>query len=83
MQYKSLNIYAIKSKNLQNMHYAWICSTKGQNMQTCMEKVSLSGVIKSWNEYLQSLRSVIILYKNMHLHGNLGSSYQSSEIYCF
>ena len=32
MQYK-VQIYAIKSKNLQNMHYAWIYSPKGQNMQ--------------------------------------------------
>ena len=56
------------------MHYAWIYSPEGQNMQTCTEKVSLFGVVKSWNEYLQSLRSVTILYKNMHLHGNPGSN---------
>ena len=24
-------------KKLQNMHYAWIYSLKGQNMQTCTE----------------------------------------------
>ena len=56
------------------MHYAWICCPKGQYMQTCTEKVLLFGVVKSWNEYLQSLRSVTSLYKNMHLHGNPGSS---------
>ena len=44
-------------------------------MQTCTEKVSLFGVVKSWNVYMQSLRSVTILYKNMHLHENPGSSY--------
>ena len=55
------------------MHYAWIYSPKGQNMQTCTEKVSLFGVVKKWNEYLQNLRSVTILYKNMHLLGNPGS----------
>ena len=59
------------------MHNAWICSPKGENMQTCTGKVSLFGVVKSWNEYLQSLRSVTILYKNMHLHGNPGSSYDT------
>ena len=48
---------------------------KSQNMQTCTEKVSLFGVVKSWNECLQSLRSVTILCKNMHLHGNPGSIY--------
>ena len=32
-------------KNLQNIHYAWIYSSKGQNMQTCTEKVSIFGVI--------------------------------------
>ena len=63
-------------KNLQSMHYAWIYSQKGQNMQTCTEKVSIFGVVKSSNEYLQSLRSVTSLYKNMHLHGNPGSTYQ-------
>ena len=57
------------------MYYAWIFSPKGQIMQTCTEQVSLSGVVKSWNEYLQSLRSVTNLYKNMHLHGNPGSSH--------
>ena len=51
---------------------------KGQNMQTCTEKVSIFGVDKSWNEYLQSLRSVTILYKNMYLHGNPGSSHDLS-----
>ena len=56
------------------MHYAWIYYPKGQNMQTWTEKVSLFGVVKSWNEYLQSLRSVTSLYKNMHLHGNPGST---------
>ena len=34
-------------KNLQNMHYAWTYSPKGQNMQTCTEKVSIFGVAKS------------------------------------
>ena len=34
------------------------------------------GILKSLNEYLQSLRSITNLYKNMHLHGNPGSSYQ-------
>ena len=59
MQYKSLNtVYDIKSKNFQNMHYAWICTPKGQNMQTCTEKVSLYGVVKSWNKYLQSLTKI-------------------------
>ena len=43
-------------------------------MQTCTEKVSLFGDVKSLIEYLQSLRSVTSLYKNMHLHGNPGSS---------
>ena len=38
-------------------------------------KVSIFGVVKSSNVYLQSLRSVTSLYKNMHLHGNPGSSY--------
>ena len=52
---------------------------KGQNMQTCTEKVSLFGVVKSWNKYLQSLRSVTILYKDMHLHGNLDSSYEEPK----
>ena len=60
--------------NLLNMRYAWIYSSKGQYMQTCTEKVSIFGVVKSWNEYLQSLRSVTSLYKNLHLHGNPGSS---------
>ena len=46
---------------------------KGQNMQTCTEKVSIFGVVKSSNVYLQSLRTVTSLYKNMHLHGNPGS----------
>ena len=50
-------------KNLQNMHYAWIYSPKGQNMQTCTEKVSIFWVVKSWNEYMQSLTNVISLYK--------------------
>ena len=47
-----------------------------QNMQTCTEKVSIFGVVKTSNEYLQSLRSVTSLYKNMHLHGNPGSNYE-------
>ena len=46
---------------------------KGQNMQTCTEKVSIFGVVKSSNVYFQSLRSVTSLYKNIHLHGNPGS----------
>ena len=66
-------------KNLQNMHYAWIYSPKGQNMQTSTEKVSIFGVVKSSNVYFQSLRSVTNLYKNMHLHGNPGSSYKSQS----
>ena len=64
-------------KNLQNMHYARIYYPKGQNMQTCTEKVSIFGVVKSSNVYFQSLRSVTSLYKNMHLHGNPGSSYNT------
>ena len=48
-------------------------------MQTCTEKVSLFGVVKSCNEYLQSLRSVTSLYKNMHLHGNLGYTYNINK----
>ena len=44
---------------------------KYANMQ---EKVSIFGVVKSSNVCLQSLRSVTSLYKNMHLHGNAGSS---------
>ena len=63
-------------RNFQNMHFAWIYSPKGQNMQTCMEKVSIFGIVKSSNVYLQSLRSVTSLCKNMHLHGNPGSSYE-------
>ena len=63
------------------MHYAWICSKKDQNMQTCTEKVSLFGVVKSWNEYMQSLSSVTILYKNMHLHGNPGSNYDVQTLH--
>ena len=47
---------------------------KDQNMQTCTEKVSIFGVVKSSNVNLQSLRSVTSLYKNMHLHGNPGSN---------
>ena len=39
------------------------------------KKVSIFGVVKSSNVYLQSLRSVTSLYKNMHLHGNPGSNY--------
>ena len=62
-------------RNLQNMHYAWIYSPKGQNMQTCTEKVSIFGVVKSSNVYLQSLRSVTSLYKNMYLHENPGSNH--------
>ena len=51
-------------------------SPKGQNMQTCTEKEPIFGVVKSSNVYLQSLRSVTSLYKNMHLHGNPGSNYK-------
>ena len=48
MQYKCLSkLYAVKSKNLQNMHYAWIFSPKGQNMQTCTEKVWQFRIVKS------------------------------------
>ena len=43
-------------------------------MQTCTEKVSIFGVVKSSNVYLQSLKSVTSLYKNMHLHGNPDSN---------
>ena len=58
------------------MHYAWIYSQTGQNMQTCTGKLSIFGVVKSSKVYLQSLRSVGLtsLYKNMHLHGNPGST---------
>ena len=56
------------------MNYAWICFPKCQNIQTCTDKVSTFGVVKSWNEYLQSLRTVTVLYKNIHLHGNPGSN---------
>ena len=61
-------------KNLQNMHYAWNYSPIGQNIQTCTEKESKFVVVKSSNVYLQNLRSVTCLYKNMHLHGNPGSN---------
>ena len=46
-------------------------------MQTCTEKVSIFGVVKSSNVYLQSLRNV----KNMHLHGNPGSTYEHCWMY--
>ena len=45
MQYKSLKIYAAKSKNRQNMHYARIYSPKVQNMQNARKKY----------QYLESL----------------------------
>ena len=72
-------IYVLKRENdiicnIKFYKYMLLNLKNLQNMQTCTEKVSLFGVIKSWNEYLQSLWSVTILYKNMHLHGNAGSS---------
>ena len=51
-----------------------------QKVKICKHARKKYHAVKSWNEYLQSLRSATSLYKNMHLHGNPGSNYKYSGL---
>ena len=89
-------IHALKPEKWHNMQYKsiiYIKSKKSSKYALCMNllpkspkyanmhgKVWLFGIVKSQNEYLQSLRSVTSLYKNMHLHGNPGSNYDHCSL---